>query len=138
MGAIKENLIYNIENIVNKMDELGLFDYEEAENEALFEDIQEAIMNDDTTALIYLYQLLDENKNTRKEKAFLIDCILGKENKADRLMDVAINYQMDQEKIYNMVYDQMIKNFFKIYLLLNFSLLLTCFFLFWVVIHLKF
>lgn len=93
MGAIKENLIYNIENIVNKMDELGLFDYEEAENEALFEDIQEAIMNDDTTALIYLYQLLDENKNTRKEKAFLIDCILGKENKADRLMDVAINYQ---------------------------------------------
>lgn len=112
MGAIKENLIYNIENIVNKMDELGLFDYEEAENEALFEDIQEAIMNDDTTALIYLYQLLDENKNTRKEKAFLIDCILGKENKADRLMDVAINYQMDQEKIYNMVYDQMIKNFF--------------------------
>lgn len=65
MGAIKENLIYNIENIVNKMDELGLFDYEEAENEALFEDIQ-----------------------------------------------VAINYQMDQEKIYNMVYDQMIKNFF--------------------------
>lgn len=112
MGAIKENLIYNIENIVNKMDELGLFDYEEAENEAVFEDIQEAIMNDDTTALIYLYQLLDENKNTRKEKAFLIDCILGKENKADRLMDVAINYQMDQEKIYNMVYDQMIKNFF--------------------------
>lgn len=112
MGAIKEILIYNVENIVNKMDELGFFDYEEAENEAIFDDIQEAIINDDTTALIYLYQLLDENKNTRKEKAFLIDCILGKENKAEKLRDVAINYQMDQEKIYNMVYDQMIKNFF--------------------------
>lgn len=112
MGAIKEILIYNVENIVNKMDELGFFDYEEAENEAIFDDIQEAIINDDTTALMYLYQLLDENKNTRKEKAFLIDCILGKENKAEKLRDVAINYQMDQEKIYNMVYDQMIKNFF--------------------------